>query len=86
MRVEFVKEQLTFTGDDNAMSTLLLSVMGAFAEFERALSANHQHKGIALAKQRGAYRGRSVVPPKSWRGFLCRFRLGLGFPDLVVDG
>jgi DNA invertase Pin-like site-specific DNA recombinase len=35
--VQFVKEQLTFTGEDTAMATLLLSVMGAFAEFERAL-------------------------------------------------
>jgi DNA invertase Pin-like site-specific DNA recombinase len=31
--VQFVKEQLTFTGEDTAMATLLLSVMGAFAEF-----------------------------------------------------
>jgi DNA invertase Pin-like site-specific DNA recombinase len=36
---------------------LMLSVMGAFAEFERALSRERQREGIALAKQRGAYRG-----------------------------
>lgn len=53
VRVEFVKEQLTFTGDDTAMATLLLSVMGAFAEFERALIRERQREGIALAKQRG---------------------------------
>jgi DNA invertase Pin-like site-specific DNA recombinase len=58
VRVEFVKEQLTFTGEDTAMATLLLSVMGAFAEFERALIRERQREGIALAKQRGAYRGR----------------------------
>jgi len=58
VRVEFVKEQLTFTGDDSPMATLLLSVMGAFAEFERALIRERQREGIALAKQRGAYRGR----------------------------
>jgi DNA invertase Pin-like site-specific DNA recombinase len=40
------------------MATLLLSVMGAFAEFERALIRDRQREGIALAKQRGAYRGR----------------------------
>jgi Tn3 transposase DDE domain/Resolvase, N terminal domain len=57
VRVEFVKEQLTFTGDDSAMATLLLSVMGAFAEFECALIRDRQREGIALAKQRGAYRG-----------------------------
>jgi DNA invertase Pin-like site-specific DNA recombinase len=56
--VEFVKEHLTFTGDDSPLSQLLLSVMGAFAEFERALIRERQLEGIALAKQRGAYRGR----------------------------
>jgi DNA invertase Pin-like site-specific DNA recombinase len=58
VRVQFVKEQLTFTGEDTAMATLLLSVMGAFAEFERALIKERQREGIALAKKRGAYRGR----------------------------
>jgi len=37
IRIEFVKEGLSFSGDDSPMATLLLSVMGAFAEFERAL-------------------------------------------------
>jgi len=58
VQVQFVTEQLTFTGEDTAMSTLLLSVMGAFAEFERSLIGERQGEGIALAKQRGAYRGR----------------------------
>src|SRR4051794_9600326 len=58
IRIAFVKEQLTFTGEDSPMATLLLSVMGAFAEFERALIRERQREGIALAKQRGAYRGR----------------------------
>lgn len=58
VRVEFVKESLTFTGEDSPMATLLLSVMGAFAEFERALILERQREGIAAAKQRGAYAGR----------------------------
>jgi len=58
VRIEFVKECLTFTGEDSPMANLLLSVMGAFAEFERALIRERQREGIALAKQRGAYRGR----------------------------
>ena len=41
------------------MANLLLSVMGAFAEFERALIRERQREGIAQAKQRGAYRGRN---------------------------
>ena len=58
VRIEFVKEGLAFTGEDSPMATLMLSVMGAFAEFERALLRERQREGIALAKQRGAYRGR----------------------------
>jgi len=58
INIQFVKESLTFTGEDSPMATLLLSVMGAFAEFERALIRERQLEGIALAKQRGAYKGR----------------------------
>ena len=58
IRIEFVKECLSFTGEDSPMANLLLSVMGAFAEFERALIGERQREGIALAKQRGAHRGR----------------------------
>lgn len=56
--VEFEKEHLTFTSEDNAMSNLLLNVMGAFAEFERSLIRERQREGIALAKKAGVYRGR----------------------------
>ncbi|WP_250663206.1 recombinase family protein, partial [Escherichia coli] len=37
VHIEFVKEHLSFTGEDSPMANLMLSVMGAFAEFERAL-------------------------------------------------
>ena len=58
IRIQFMKENLTFTGEDSPMANLMLSVMGAFAEFERALIRERQREGIALAKERGAYRGR----------------------------
>jgi DNA invertase Pin-like site-specific DNA recombinase len=58
VRIEFVKERLSFTGEDSPMANLMLSVMGAFAEFERALIHERQREGIALAKQRGVYKGR----------------------------
>ena len=45
------------------MSNLLLSVMGAFAEFERALIRERQREGVALAKQRGAYKGHKKAYP-----------------------
>ncbi len=56
--IEFIKEHLIFTGEDSPMSHLMLSVMGAFAEFERSLIRERQREGIQLAKKRGAYRGR----------------------------
>lgn len=58
VRVEFIKERLMFSGEDSPMAMLMLSVMGAFAEFERALLKERQKEGIALAKKRGVYRGR----------------------------
>jgi len=61
VQVEFAKEQLVFSGEDSPMAHLLLSVMGAFAEFERALIRERQREGIALARQRGAYRGAQAL-------------------------
>ena len=43
------------------MANLMLAVMGAFAEFERALIRERQREGIAQARRRGAYRGRKPV-------------------------
>ena len=56
--IEFVKEHLTFTSEATPMANLMLSVMGAFAGFERALIKERQREGIAIAKLKGAYRGR----------------------------
>jgi DNA invertase Pin-like site-specific DNA recombinase len=58
IRVEFVKESLTFTGEDSPMATLLLNVMGSFAQFERELIKERQREGIAIAKKKGVYKGR----------------------------
>ena len=54
VKVELVKEHLTFTGDDSPKAGLLLSVMGAFAEFERALIKERQREGVAIVKAPGA--------------------------------
>jgi len=57
--IRFIKEGLTFNNDeDSPMSNLLLSVMGAFAEFERSLINERQREGIELAKKKGIYKGR----------------------------
>ncbi len=55
----FVKEGLTFTRDtSDPCAVLMLSVMGAVAEFERALLLERQREGIAIAKSKGVYKGR----------------------------
>lgn len=58
VQIQFMKEGMLFTGEGTAMSKLLLSVMGAFAEFERSLLKERQREGIAIAKKAGVYRGR----------------------------
>ena len=58
--ITFTSENLTFTGDtDDAFCRLQLQLMGAFAEFERKIIRKRQAEGIAKAKARGAYKGRT---------------------------
>jgi DNA invertase Pin-like site-specific DNA recombinase len=63
VQMQFVKENLTFTGEASPMANLMLSVLGAVAQFERDLIRERQREGIALAKQRGVYRGRKKALP-----------------------
>jgi DNA invertase Pin-like site-specific DNA recombinase len=58
VKVQFIKEALTFTGDNNPMANLLLGVMGSLAEWERAVIRERQLAGIAIAKAKGIYKGR----------------------------
>lgn len=61
VKVQFAKENLTFAGDDSPMNTLLLSMLGAVAEFERSMILERQREGIALAKAAGKYKGRKAA-------------------------
>ena len=55
--VRFNTEGLTFeAGNHNPHATLHLSMLGAFAQFERELIKQRQAEGIAKAKERGAYK------------------------------
>jgi DNA invertase Pin-like site-specific DNA recombinase len=83
IRVEFVKESIAFTGEDSPMANLMLSVMGAFAEFERELIRERQLEGIALAKQRGAYQGRKkALSPK--QATTLRQKVSEGHPKAKI--
>jgi len=83
VRVEFVKEALTFTGEANAMNQLLLSMLGAVAEFERSLIRERQAEGIAIAKANGVYKGRkpSLSPEQVTE---ARQRVSDGIPKARV--
>jgi DNA invertase Pin-like site-specific DNA recombinase len=57
--VTFYKEGLRFgAGSADPMATLMLTLLGAFAQFERALIRERQREGIALARRKGVYKGR----------------------------
>jgi DNA invertase Pin-like site-specific DNA recombinase len=58
IEVKFVKENISFTKKENAISNLTLSLMGAFAEFEYAMIRERQAEGIRIARMKGKYKGR----------------------------
>jgi DNA invertase Pin-like site-specific DNA recombinase len=70
--VSFVKEHLSFeppsTGADahkTAYSTLMLQLLGAVSQFERALIKERQREGIAIAKTKKLYKGRKPALDKA---------------------
>lgn len=83
VKIRFIKEALEFTGEDSPMSNLLLSVMGAFAEFERNLIKERQMEGIAIAKKKGVYKGRTKSLNEE-QITLLRQQLNLGIPKTQV--
>jgi DNA invertase Pin-like site-specific DNA recombinase len=57
--LRFVKEGLSFTGDkSDAMSQLMLSMLGAVYQFERSILLERQREGIEIAKKAGKFTGR----------------------------
>lgn len=77
VKVQFIKENLTFAGDDSPMNNLLLSMLGAVAEFERSMILERQREGITIAKAAGKYKGRKASLTDSQAAEL-RARLTLG--------
>lgn len=64
IRVQFLQEGQIYSADPSPSSRLLLSMLGAVAEFERSIIRERQADGIARAKARGVYKGRVPVPPE----------------------
>lgn len=84
--VQFVKENLTFTGEDSAMSTLFLSLLGSFAEFERALLLERQREGISIAKAQGVYKGKKkMLTPAKAQELKARVQAGENRSKLAIE-
>ncbi|RUO76441.1 recombinase family protein [Pseudidiomarina taiwanensis] len=59
VKLHFIKENLTFTGDKtNPIEELLLSLLGSVYQFERSMMLERQREGIAKAKLKGKFKGR----------------------------
>ncbi len=58
--LKFHKEHLEFTGESNPMQQLMLTMLGGIYQFERAMILERQREGIAIAKQKGKYKGKPV--------------------------
>ena len=56
--VRFIKEGLTFTGENNPMQDLMMQIFGAVAQFERALIRERQKEGQIAARAKGKVPGR----------------------------
>lgn len=62
--VTFLQEGQSYSADPSPTGKLLLGMLGAVAEFERSIIRERQAEGIARAKARGAYKGRTPIPPE----------------------
>lgn len=56
--VRFMKEALTFDGNASSMQTMILQVMGSFAQFERSMIRERQKEGQIAARAKGKVPGR----------------------------
>ena len=83
VRVEFVKEQLVFTGEDSPMANLMLSVMGAFAEFERSLVRSGSGKASPSPSSAAPTKGRKKTLTPERAAELVQ-RADSGIPKAVL--
>tara|TARA_R110002060_G_scaffold77031_2_gene88052 strand:- start:1585 stop:2145 length:561 start_codon:yes stop_codon:yes gene_type:complete len=65
--VEFYKEGLVFTGEDNPFQNLQLQIIGSCAEFERSMINARIREGIQVRKSKGLPVGRKSVVDDNMR-------------------
>lgn len=61
VNIQFLKENLTFSGEQSPIANLLLMVIGSIAEFELENIKERQMEGIQIARKLGKFKGRKRV-------------------------
>lgn len=95
--VKFHKEKLDFeVGKTDDLQTLMFSMLGAFAEFERSMIKERQREGIEKAKAKGVYNknkrkkvdyaelNAAIESGMSYRQVAEKFNVGVGTVDRAV--
>lgn len=87
VKVSFVTEGLTFSAErQQPLADLMLGLLGAVAQFERALIRERQQAGIEAAKSRGAYKGRKpALTEEQKQQLLQRAEQGESRTDLAAE-
>lgn len=62
--IQFIKEKLVFSKKQCPIANLMLTVLGAIAEFEYSLIRERQLEGIAIAQRNGRFKGRKKILDK----------------------
>ena len=57
-----------------ATGKLMLTMIGAIAEFERQNLLERQREGIAIAKEEGKYKGRKQLKPEAWEEAYAKYQ------------
>lgn len=83
----FLKENITLSAEKESspINKLLLSMMGAVAEFERALILERQKEGIEIAKKKGVYKGRKPLSSTVIEQAQKKYRDGVPITRIAKD-
>lgn len=82
--IRFLKENLTFDGTDNPIGQLMLTILGAIAQFELSLMKARQREGIIRAQAAGKYQGGKYKKLKDEQIEFIQQQVGLGIPKARV--
>ena len=83
--VIFHQEGLTINGNNDAVSMLILHVIGAVAQFDRSLIRTRVREGVALAKAKGKKIGRPPINYGLKDEILKRKAKGDSFKQIAKD-